>query len=185
MIQIVILAIWLIFPAYISNMAATIFGGGTPIDFRKNLLDKRRIFGDGKTYRGFFLGIFFGVLIGIIQILLLNSNLEIFYNLPVFGITFLNSFIIIISLSTGALLGDLIASFFKRRIGFKRGAALFLIDQLDFIFGALLLTYLINPLWFIENFTVNIIIIIFIITPTLHLTVNIIGYLLKIKKEPW
>ena len=185
MLETIIIAIWLMLPAYMSNPFAALLGGGTPMDFGKTLSDKRRIFGDGKTYRGFFGGIIFGVLIGAIQILLLNSNLEILNNLPSFGTGSLGSFIIIASLSIGALLGDLIASFFKRRIGLKRGYSLPVIDQLDFVFGALILTYLTSPLWFLGHFTVNIIIAILIITPILHLTANIVGYLTGVKKEPW
>lgn len=185
MLETIIIAIWLMLPAYMSNPFAALLGGGTPMDFGKTLSDKRRIFGDGKTCRGFFGGIIFGVLIGAIQILLLNSNLKILNNLPSFGTGSLDSFIIIASLSIGALLGDLIASFFKRRIGLKRGVSLPLIDHLDFAFGALLLTYLTSPLWFIERFTIDVVIIVIIITPILHLTANIVGYLVGVKKEPW
>jgi CDP-2,3-bis-(O-geranylgeranyl)-sn-glycerol synthase len=185
MIETIIIAIWLMIPAYMSNPFAALLGGGTPIDLGKVLSDKRRILGDGKTYQGLFGGIVCGILIGIIQLLLLKSNLDIFYNLPLFGQDLIDSFVIIISLSIGALLGDLIASFLKRRIGLKRGSSLPVIDQLDFVFGALILTYLTSPLWFLGHFTVNIIIAILIITPILHLTANIVGYLTGVKKEPW
>ena len=38
-------------------------------------------------------------------------------------------------IATGAVSGDIIKSFFKRRVGFKRGAAVPFVDQLDFILG--------------------------------------------------
>jgi CDP-2,3-bis-(O-geranylgeranyl)-sn-glycerol synthase len=76
-------------------------------------------------------------------------------------------------------------SFVKRRINLKRGAPLPIADQLDFVAGAWILTYLVAPQWFVANFTLNIIIVLLILTPLLHIGTNIIGYVLGIKKEPW
>jgi len=45
-------ASWLMLPAYMANPTAVVFGGGTPVDMGKNWKDGRRIFGDGKTFRG-------------------------------------------------------------------------------------------------------------------------------------
>ena len=43
-------------PAYLPNPVAALFGGGTPVDRGMNFSDGRRIFGDGKTYRGLVCG---------------------------------------------------------------------------------------------------------------------------------
>ena len=43
----------LLIPAYIANSSPVLFGGGTPMDMGKNFLDNERIFGEGKTIRGF------------------------------------------------------------------------------------------------------------------------------------
>jgi CDP-2,3-bis-(O-geranylgeranyl)-sn-glycerol synthase len=177
--------VWLILPAYTPNMGAAFFGKGTPIDFGKILWDNRRILGDGKTYKGLFFGISCGILTGFFQMIAIDSNLHILFNLPLFGIDLINSLIVISSLAIGSLFGDIFMSFFKRRVGLKRGAAFPLIDQLDFVFGAWILTYLTHPTWFIENFTMNVIIAILIITPILHIVTNMVGYLIGIKKEPW
>ncbi|MDD1705711.1 MAG: CDP-archaeol synthase, partial [Methanoregulaceae archaeon] len=40
-------------PAYVPNPVAAFLGGGRPIDGGNNFRDGRRIFGDGKTWRGF------------------------------------------------------------------------------------------------------------------------------------
>ena len=77
------------------------------------------------------------------------------------------------------------AAFFKRRMGLRRGAPLFIIDQLDFVIGAWLLTLLIAPDWLMQNFTSPIILIVLIITPILHRVTNIIGYRMGAKREPW
>lgn len=164
-------------PAYIPNPSAALFGGGIPIDFGKKLKDGYRIFGDGKTYRGIIIGTLCGILIGLIQ-----NILSPHIGLSQFPISAL------FCLSFGALLGDLIKSFFKRRLGLDRGAPLLLVDQLDFVFGSWLLSYIFVRDWFLNSFLYdygNIIIVVLIITPLLHLSVNFIGYKLGVKKEPW
>ncbi len=173
----VILAIWLMVPAYISNPMAVVFGGGKPIDMGTKWLDGQRIFGDGKTIRGLIGGTVCGILAGILQI----------YVASAFNITIVPTMTAVMTLSFGALLGDLVKSFFKRRIGFVRGAELPLIDQLDFVAGAWILTYVFDPVWFGENFMSSppIMITVIILTPILHRLTNIFGYTIKLKKEPW
>ena len=186
MIDLIIKALWMMFPAYIPNSFAAIFGGGKPIDGGRFLKDGKRIIGDGKTYRGFFSGIFFGVLAGSIQIWLNSNGFAILgIEVPSFGQNYLNALKVVFALSCGSLLGDTFKSFFKRRMNLKRGASLPLVDQLDFVVGSWVFTYLIAPEWFMSNFTPNIMIIVLIITPMLHLGTNIIGYFIGIKKEPW
>ncbi|HIH72167.1 MAG TPA: CDP-archaeol synthase, partial [Thermococcaceae archaeon] len=60
-------ALWYILPAYFANASPVIFKGKTPMDFGKSFVDGKRILGDGKTWRGFFGGLFTGILIGVIQ----------------------------------------------------------------------------------------------------------------------
>ncbi|MCK4883607.1 MAG: CDP-archaeol synthase, partial [Candidatus Diapherotrites archaeon] len=55
----------LIFPAYVSNSAAIIFGGWKPIDFNKNWFDGKRILGNGKTISGSVFGVLAGFLVAI------------------------------------------------------------------------------------------------------------------------
>ncbi len=176
MLEIIIIAVWLMLPAYISNPMAVVFGGGTPVDLGKNWKDGRRILGDGKTFRGLIGGTVCGVIIGLIQ-------MRVSPSLSLNGFTLTA----IIALSFGALLGDMVKSFFKRRLGYARGAKLPLIDQLDFVAGAWILTYIFDPRWFSENFLSSpwIIITILILTPLLHRLTNIFGYYIKLKKEPW
>lgn len=172
--------IWLMLPAYLASPAASIAifltGQGKPIDLNKKINNKR-ILGNGKTYKGFLCG----VLIGIIAAILQNVLNFYYFNklLPVF------SLITVITLPLGAMLGDLIASFFKRRLGLKRGQAFPVLDQLDFVFGAWILTFIFASSWFIENFTLGIMLLSILFTPILHLIVNIIGYRLGISREPW
>ncbi len=174
MLDIIITAVWLMLPAYIANPMAVVLGGGKPIDFGKNWRDGQRILGDGKTIRGLIVGTICGIIVGLIQIWVSPV-----WSPGSFTLT------VIITISFGALLGDIVKSFFKRRFGFARGEKLLLVDQLDFVFGAWTLTYAFDPQWFTENFTPQIIITVLILTPILHRLTNIFGYYIKLKKEPW
>ena len=97
-------AIWFILPAYIANSSAVVVGGGAPIDFGKTWRGKR-IFGDGKTWRGFFGGILIGMAAGVVMNILAPGT---FYS----GFP---SIIILFSISFGALSGDIIESFLNGR----------------------------------------------------------------------
>jgi CDP-2,3-bis-(O-geranylgeranyl)-sn-glycerol synthase len=80
----------------------------------------------------------------------------------------------------GALVGDLVHSFVKRRIGLAEGAAHPVADQLDFVVGAIFFSLLVSappPLLTI--------VIIIVITPPIHLLTNYVAYLLGAKKTPW
>lgn len=183
-----IIAVWLMLPAYIPNPMAAVLGGGKPIDGGKTMADGRRILGDGKTYRGLLAGIFFGMVMGLLQMYYLSKSTTLFsVELPSFAGNSVNpsGLIVIFTLAVGSLFGDMFMSFFKRRLGLKRGAPLPVIDQLDFVIGAWLLTYLVSPVWFTANFTLPVIIVLLVLTPVLHLSTNIIGYFIGVKNEPW
>ena len=57
-------ALWLILPAYFANSSATLAKSKMRIDFSKNFSDARSVFGAGKTFEGFSLGVFVGATIG-------------------------------------------------------------------------------------------------------------------------
>ncbi|MBN2487732.1 MAG: CDP-2,3-bis-(O-geranylgeranyl)-sn-glycerol synthase [Methanosarcinaceae archaeon] len=184
--DLIITAMWLMLPAYVPNPCAAAFGGGRPIDGGRVLGDGRRILGDGKTFRGLFAGITCGLIIGFLQVKLVSGGFAVFgTDLPSFGIDHAGSIKVIFTLAFGSLFGDMFMSFFKRRLGLKRGAPLPVVDQLDFVFGAWVLTYLAYPRWFADNFSFGIIITVLLITPLLHLVTNIFGYAIGVKKEPW
>ncbi|MCD4810394.1 MAG: CDP-archaeol synthase, partial [Methanosarcinales archaeon] len=76
-------------------------------------------------------------------------------------------------------------SFIKRRLDLERGAMFPVADQLDFVLGAWVLTYIFAAHWFNTYFSFWIIVTVLVATPLLHLATNILGYLIKVKKEPW
>jgi len=163
--ELVAQALYLILPAYCANAVPVLFGGGLPMDFGRNFIDGKPLFGAHKTFRGFFSGLFIGTLIGIVQ-----SNLPIFQPLHM-----LQGFV----LSLGALTGDLVHSFVKRRLSLAPGASFPVADQLDFVIGALLFSLFISPP------SPLIALIVLIVTPPMHLLTNFIAYHLNVKKEPF
>ncbi len=177
MLELVVDALWLMLPAYVPNSSAVLFAGKTPIDFGRTFLDGKRIFGPGKTWRGLIGGTIVGIVIGLLlQFIELSTHL---------GLPSFDPLLVVVTLSLGAMLGDLIKSFFKRRVGLSRGRPLPLADQLDFVVGAWVLTYLFFPEWFVHNFTLPVIVVVLVLSPLIHLAVNLIGYKLGKKQEPW
>jgi CDP-2,3-bis-(O-geranylgeranyl)-sn-glycerol synthase len=170
-------AVWIMLPAYLPNPVAALFGGGTPIDLGRNFWDGKRIFGDGKTFRGLIMGIIAGIGIGLAQIWV--SGAYGWENLPE------HTYMSITLLATGSLLGDICKSFFKRRMGKERGTKWLIADMYDLVAGALLLVLIVDPGWLFANMTLGVFILILIITPILHRAVNIIGYRFGVKEVPW
>lgn len=152
------------------------------MDFGKKLSDGRRIFGDGKTWRGFFGGVVLGYIVGLICYLIANSLGATSNYLFVFsGFSFT-----ILALSAGSMFGDLVGSFLKRRIGMESGQNGFLIDQYPFMLFALLFLFLVSPSFFYSVYwNIVAILSIVIITPPLHRAVNIIGFRIGRKNVPW
>ncbi|MBW9222993.1 CDP-2,3-bis-(O-geranylgeranyl)-sn-glycerol synthase [Methanothermococcus sp. SCGC AD-155-E23] len=176
LIQLIFKSLLYILPAYVANAAACIFGGGTPVDLGRKFLDGRRILGNGVTYRGFFFGLLFGCITATLEGILLNLDLvgtsHFYYK--VFKWLCLGFL-----LSLGALFGDMVGSFIKRRLGIERGKPAPLLDQLDFVLFAILFAYPFAPI------TLEMVVIILVITPLIHLSGNIVAYLLGIKSMWW
>ena len=170
-------ALWIMMPAYVPNPVAAFLGGGRPIDGGRMYRDGRRIFGDGKTWRGFMTGVASGIVIGVLLIM----------GQQAFGITWLPvlTFPVVFLLAFGALAGDLVKSFFKRRLDKERGAEWLIADQYDLVIGALLLLLIFQYQWVMTYLTPLVIFWIIVITPVLHRAVNIIGYITGIKDVPW
>jgi CDP-2,3-bis-(O-geranylgeranyl)-sn-glycerol synthase len=177
MLALIIDALWLMLPAYVPNSSAVLFAGKTPLDLGRNFVDGKRVFGSGKTFRGIIGGTLSGIVVGLLLQLIKNSTH--------IGVPSFEPLSVIAALSLGAMLGDLTKSFFKRRLGMDRGDPLPIVDQLDFVIGAWVLTYAFFSGWFTLNFTLPVIVVVLILSPLLHLGVNIIGFKLGKKKEPW
>ena len=142
------------------------------MDFGRHYIDGRRLFGDGKTWRGFFGGFLVGILVGAIQgyiypHLNLNSPVNDLSSNAYIQRAFLLSF--------GAVCGDLTGSFIKRRINLKRGAPFPIVDQIGFLVFAFLFVAL--------RFEVPPIYVGILLPLTLfaHIGSNIVAYLAGLK----
>ena len=79
----------------------------------------------------------------------------------------------------GALLGDLTGAFLKRRIGIAPGGLLPIVDQIDFVVGAVVFSL---PLAIVSW---ELAVTVLLITPPIHLFTNFLAYKMKLKKNPW
>lgn len=176
--------LWLLWPAMVSNSFAAIFGGGLPMDFGKSWKG-RRIFGDGKTWRGFIIGIFLSVLVGIAQMILSEPFSANHYG---FG-SYEEAIPYFVLISAGALLGDCMGAFVKRRLDIPRGGKAPGLDQYDFFIIAVLFAFIVKMDWFVRYFVDDYFWLgtafLIILIPVLHRLFNIIGYKLGRKHVPW
>ncbi len=132
------------------------------MDGGRNFLDGRPIFGSHKTLRGLLAGIIAGSLVGLGESLV-DPRLA----LAGFAI------------SLGAVSGDLLGAFAKRRLSVKPGGPLPILDQLDFVLGGLVLSFPFLPMSLVS------VLIVVLVTPPIHLGTNLGAYLLGIKKTYW
>lgn len=162
-------AFWYILPAYVANGSPVLVGGGKPIDGGRKWRDGKRLLGDGKTWRGFFGGVSIGTLVGLIQYLIT----------PGFYGNLRTAALLAFLLSFGALLGDLVGSFFKRRANLPRGAPAIGLDQLGFLIAALALAYPVKTL------SSGQIILLLVVSPFVHWGANYFAYKMGWKSVPW
>jgi len=174
MLALIITAIYFYLPAYIANMCPVLAGKAKmPLGMSIH----KKAFGKNKTWRGFYTAYIGALLILALQLYFQRKGLFIEYllldyeNINIFFYAFL--------FGIGALTGDLIKSFFKRRLGIKSGAPFIPFDQIDFV--------LISSLFIWPSFPIpwQIFIIALIVTPFLHFLTNVLAYFLGLKKVWW
>src|SRR3989344_3962904 len=88
-----------VLPAYFANAAPVIARGTTVVDFGRNFADGRRLFGDGKTYKGLFAGIIVGPFVAVLLALSSDAFLP--------GLDFRTKVTVGFLLSIGTMAGDL------------------------------------------------------------------------------
>lgn len=157
------MVLYILLPMYCTNGAPVLFGGGRPIDFGRKFIDGERIFGDHKTFRGFAAGLIVGAIVGAFCSYVFSKNL----------------FSVAMLASLGALLGDLAGAFIKRRLKIKPGDSFPVLDQLDFVVGALVLISLFSAV------SLPVVLILLLLTPPIHLTMNLCAYSLGLKEHFW
>ncbi len=165
-----LLIVLFLLPPYFANAVPVVFGGGPKIDFGLNFIDGKRIFGDGKSWRGFFSGVLIGSLVGYLEYLLLGDY---------------SWFIIGVLTSLGAMFGDLLGSFIKRRLGYPRGHPSLLMDQLLFIIIAYILSYGVLTDNHPELLRIEWVLFVLMVTYFMHRFMNLLANRFGLKKVPW
>ncbi len=176
-------ALWFFLPAGIANMTPIFLAKipwlkkfDAPLDFNKTINGKP-IFGRNKTWRGLIGGIVTATLTLWLQVALASGhpdvamlNSEIYTDIPILIVGPL--------FAIGALGGDAIESFFKRRIGKKPGQSWFPFDQLDYVIGGAIATLpFVQLSWYQYLWVVAIWVL-------LHLLFSFIGFKMKLKDKP-
>jgi len=179
--MIVLQAIYFALPIYFANMAPVLVKKipflDTAIDGGK-ILNGQRLFGKNKTWRG----VLFATLFGFSTIILqqwLNTQMNFFSNISLIdyesGIALLLGGL----MGFGAIMGDLLKSFVKRRRQIASGRPWVPFDQIDLAIGGLAF----GAILYWPGMTIAFIIL--LITPILHWITNLFAYFLGMKEVPW
>ena len=158
-----------------------------PRDFGKKFIDKKRIFGDNKTWKGFvgyiILNIIFSILFRFIWKFFKLEHLNFFY------INHANT--VLFNIYIGFLLGlfyglfELPNSFMKRRLDIKEGKTtkgfkkiiFIILDQADSIFGLALVVWMFYPLG-IKKYLLYV-----LVGALTHIIINMLLYFAHLRKN--
>jgi CDP-2,3-bis-(O-geranylgeranyl)-sn-glycerol synthase len=170
-----ILFIFLLYaPAMVANMAPVLASKYNILMWLNKAIDLgitlrgKRLLGDNKTLRGFIVGVLSAASVGwLVSLFTRMSPYDSFAHAITFGA----------ATGLGALVGDSVESFCKRRLNIKPGELWIPFDQIDFVIGATLVAIFFVPI----SFSIFIFAIIFI--GLLSYVVSKIGFALHIKKN--
>ncbi len=167
-VQFVLGTVWTIFPAYMANGMPLLLGGipRHAVDGGRSMWDGERVFGDGKSLEGLFVGILFGLITGLVEGVIVGEIAVYLWAGLLLGL--------------GAMLGDLGGSFVKRRLKMRWGKPAPLLDQLSFLVGALLL-YGFGLSWV----SLVQLAVLVIATLVLHVSTNLFAFIFGLKRVPW
>ncbi len=157
-------------PAFLAN-ATPVLAMHIPGLKHWNTPVSEKIFGKNKTIRGFVSGIFVAIITGGI-LFFLGQKFLFFWHFLSWGQMLILGFL----MGCGALLGDALESFIKRRMGKKPGSSWPFWDGIDYLVGALIFTL---P-YFVPS--VPEIIFLLLFSPTISLITNTMAYFLGLKK---
>ena len=128
-----------------------------------------------KTHSYAVFGVLFAIIISFSQFLFYNNGLFV----GVSVVDYSNWLLIGILFGFGAIFGDLMESFVKRRLDYGPGKSFIPFDQIDFVLGALIF------ISFIVDLTLTKIIMIIVLSFVLHILVNHIAFYTGVRKEKW
>ena len=166
--SLILKSLYFFLPAYVANMS--------PVLFRWVPLGKKpvhkKLFGKNKTWRGLIVASLLGTFVFWLQKYFYLQGFEKLALIDYSDMTLLLGFL----LGAGAILGDLVESYYKRRKGVKPGEPWPVWDQLDFVIGGIVLSF------FVYVPPAGVVLVLLVASPILHISVNYLGYLLGIRK---
>ena len=187
-LSLILPCIYFLLPAHLVNIAASLSKKIKPLMKLEIPIDLGRqykgrpIFGSHKTWRGLFSGIVVGMAVALLQSWL--YQFEVFKNISFINYKEINIFLFGFLMSFGALFGDIIFAFFKRRKNVKPGVSWVPFDQINYVIGAFLFLV---PYFEMQSLNsiigLKIWLIVFILTPILHVFGNHLGYWLGFQKN--
>lgn len=189
MLRLIFACLWYLLPAALGNHNASCGNRlwlpapvkealaklAVPVDFGATWKGKD-IFGKNKTWRGFVVGVMTGIVVAGVQALLFH-NFEFFRNNTLVDYGRVNFALMGALLGGGALAGDLVESFIKRRLGKPSGRPWFPWDQADWIIGAIAL----SSILYVPRF--GAIVVTLVLYVGVHLCSDRMVYLMGIKKR--
>ena len=180
--------LWVLLPAYLASAFATLpRGRGPPMDFGRNWPgDGRRILGPSKTWSGFLLGSTLAVPFGLLEAALILAAPPNLALVPRWGPSVLGALPPVLLVTYGAMTGDALGSFVKRRLGRPSGARALLLDQLPFVAVPIGIGLVVDPGLFVATFVSwEALLWLLVFTLGLHAVFNWIGFHAGLKKVPW
>ena len=168
MLELILSALYFFLPAYFANMA--------PVFVKKlNFLNDpvhEKLFGKNKTWRGLVVASITGLIVFWLQKVAYMNG---FVNLAIIDYADF-SIMFGFMLGFGAILGDLVESYYKRKAEIPPGKPWPVFDQLDFVIGGIVGSF------FFYVPPAEVVLVLMVASPLLHLIVNRIGYWLGIRK---
>ena len=169
MLNLILKSLYFFLPAYFANMAPVIF---KKIPFGSKPIWKKRL-GTNKTWRGLIVATLTGGLVFWLQKVAYVAGFRSWAVIDYSDFTIWLGLL----LGFGAIFGDAVKSYHKRKVGIEEGKPWLVFDQVEFVVGGILFS------WFIYVPQAEVVLIILLLSPLLHVIVNYLGYLLGIKKN--
>src|SRR3989338_6723563 len=157
MLNFILKSLYFFLPVYFANMAPILFRkihwGGEPIH--------SKLFGSNKTWRGLLAAVFLGTVVFGIQKVLHLRGFQLFALIDYGDF----SLWLGVWMSLGAILGDLMKSYYKRKVNIPVGKRWFPYDQLDFVVGGIIGS------WMVYVPSVQVVVVLLLFSPLLHIAV--------------
>lgn len=180
MLELILGSLWFFLPAGVANMTpvilAKLFGrSSSPIDGGRSWRGTR-ILGDHKTWRGLISGTIAGGVFFLLQVWVHWGGFFSSFSVVEYGsVSLFTGF----AIGFGALFGDMVKSFCKRRLNIASGHSWVPFDQIDYVVGGLLMA------WLFVSLSWQAMVVIVIAYPLLHIVVNHLSFYLGLRSERW